>query len=56
MVGVVRLTKFDLGDKVYFDIPDTQWGWVESIRLSVSTSPMRLGCPTGVFTIKSNNH
>ena len=27
------LTKFDIGQKVYFDLPHFGWGWVERINI-----------------------
>ena len=28
------ITKFDIGQKVYFDLPYQGWGWIESIKIS----------------------
>lgn len=27
------VTKFDIGDKVYFDLPYSGWGWIEKITI-----------------------
>lgn len=30
------VTKFDIGQKVYYDLPHSGWGWVEKIVISAT--------------------
>ena len=40
-------TKFDIGQKVYFDLPLTQWGWIQKITISKDHIVYSVLLPTG---------
>lgn len=44
-------TKFDIGDKVYFDLPQG-WGWVESIRILKEHIAYEIRMPDGTIHYK----
>ena len=41
------VTKFDIGDKVFFDLPFPQWGWVTSIRIVKEHIAYEIRTPDG---------
>lgn len=45
-------TKFDIGDKVYFDLPFPQWGWVVSIRIVKEHISYEIVMPDGSIHYK----